>query len=39
MQELGVRGARKSGRLDATAAALVLRTYLERRREAPESPL
>ena len=30
MQELGVRRARASGQLDATAAALMLRTYLER---------
>jgi RNase H-fold protein (predicted Holliday junction resolvase) len=39
MRELGVRRARASGQLDATAAALLLRTYLERRREAPESSL
>ena len=39
MRELGVRRARQSGQLDATAAALLLRTYLERRREAPESSL
>ena len=39
MRELGVRRARQSGQLDATAAALLLRTYLERRREAPEPSL
>jgi putative holliday junction resolvase len=39
MRELGVRRARASGQLDATAAALLLRTFLERRREAPESSL
>ena len=39
MREMGVKRSRQSGQLDATAAALLLRTYLERRREAPESSL
>ena len=39
LRELGVRRGRQSGQLDATAAALLLRSYLERRRETPESSL
>jgi putative holliday junction resolvase len=39
MREMGVRDARKSGQLDATAAAMLLRAYLDRQREASRSQL